>query len=203
MDVKGTYNFFDSGYQRAEFSGQPTSFYQYYLRPNPFKLPVLPAAMHLMINGHDYGTTADPSPIYYAISVTNNNSGAFGAPGDIYHVQSPLGFPSNFTDFSGDPVLDPDGIFFPLPVMGINLTDSTGNAFSSTDLPLVLPPLSAFDAATGTLSILDGNGNPAYATAEFQITSFLAVPEPTSMSVVALTCLILARRRHRAIASDK
>lgn len=191
----GTYNFFDAGYERQ--NDPESSFYRYHISPNGFGFPVLPAKFHLDTGGHAYETA--PSFFFYGIRVTNNNTGPFEPAGDGYLVQSPLPFPAHFNDLVGDPTLDPDFNFFPILGMTLRLTDSTGTVYTNTDLPLTAPDLSRFTSATGTIFIADGNGEPNYAEATFQITSLQLVPEPTTLAVViAGASLCAARTRRRA-----
>lgn len=184
MPVEGTYNFFDAGYLLGTYIGDPSQFtYEYLLQPDPnFNLPVLPVNMRLAIGGHDYNT-AGPNPIRYAINVFNDSNGF--VVGDAYQVQSPLPFPAHFTDWVGDPVNDPDGIFLPFLFMTLELRDPTATALSSTDLPLTPPALSGFTSTLGHIYIADFNGEPNYAMAEFEITSFQLIPEPSSLTVFA------------------
>jgi hypothetical protein len=200
MPVAGSYNFFDAGYVLGTYIGDSSELtYEYLLQPDPnFNLPVLPVNMHLAIGGHDYNT-AGPNPIRYAINVFNDSNGF--VVGDAYQVQSPLPFPAHFTDWVGDPVNDPDGIFSPFLFMTLELRDPTATALSSTDLPLVPPPLAGFASALGRIYIADFNGEPDYAVAEFEITSLQLVPEPSSLAAcaVGILCLVTRTRvaRHR------
>ena len=195
--IGGTYNFFDAGY---ELQISPTSaFYRYYLETNFFGLPVLPVSMNLASGGNAYRTS--PGPFFYGIDVVNNSDGSgFSPAGDSYAVQSPLAFPANFTDLSGDPVLDPDFNFFPILGMSFRLIDPSGTALSSNDLPLTAPNLSSFSSAVGTIFIDDGNGEPDYAEMRFRITSIQVVPEPGILSVLAVgMACVLMRQRGRQI----
>ena len=182
MPVAGTYNFFDPGYLREIFFGDPSQIgYRYFFQPDPnFNVPVLPVNMHLAFGGHDY-QTAGSSFGTYAINVFNDSNGF--VVGDGYQVQSPLPFPAHFTDWTGDPVKDPDGFFFPYLIMTLDLLDPTGTALSSTDLPLVPPGLAGFASAFGHIYIADGNGEANYAEVAFRITSLQAVPEPYSLAI--------------------
>jgi hypothetical protein len=191
--VTGSYNFFDTGYQRQD--DPESSFYRYHISPNGFSFPVLPAKLHLDTGGHAYETA--PSFFFYGIRVINNNTGPFDPAGDGYLVQSPLPFPSHFNDLAGDPELDPDFNFFPILGMTLRLTDSTGTVYTDTDLPLTAPDLSRFTSATGTIFIADGNGEPNYAEATFQITSLRLVPEPTTLAIAIAAGLRCAARTRR------
>ena len=196
MPVAGSYNFFDAGYLLGTYIGDPSELtYEYLLQADPnFNLPVLPVNMHLAIGGHDYNT-AGPNPIRYAINVFNDSNGF--VVGDAYQVQSPLPFPAHFTDWVGDPVNDPDGIFSPFLFMTLELRDPTATALSSTDLPLIPPALAGFASALGHIYIADFNGEPNYAVAEFRITSLQAIPEPTSLAIVGIGLFCAVTRRIR------
>ena len=195
MPVAGSYNFFDTGYLLGTYVGDTSELtYEYLLQPDPnFNLPVLPVNMHLAIGGHDYNT-AGPNPIRYAINVFNDSNGF--VVGDAYQVQSPLPFPAHFTDWVGDPVNDPDGIFSPFLFMTLELRDPTATALSSTELPLIPPALAGFASALGHIYIADFNGEPNYAVAEFEITSFQLIPEPSSIAACAIgmVCIITRMR---------
>ena len=95
----------------------------------------------------------------------------FPGRGDGYRFQTPVGFPSFWRDFTGDPIADPDGNFFPFVSATFVLSDPTGNALNSIALPLMPPNLAAFSERSGSIFIEDGNGEPNYAVAEFSITS--------------------------------
>ncbi len=183
MAVEGAYNFFDTGYQ--QLNSLPSSvFYEYFFQPNGSGFPVLPAKMELTLGGHNYET--GPGFFFYGIDVVNNSDGLNNPGGDEYKVQSPLKFPTHFTDLVGDPVVDPDGNFFPILGMSLRFVDATGTLLNSTNLPLTPPPFSGFTSAVGSIFIADGNGEPNYAVAEFRITSLQAVPEPAAIAI----CLI-------------
>jgi hypothetical protein len=202
MPVDGTYNFFDAGYRRSE--NPPSSFFEFYFQPNSFGFPVLPAKMKIAIGGNDYQTA--PGSFFYGISVINDSNGSgFYPAGDGYRVQSPLPFPAHFTDWAGDPVVDPDGNFYAILGMSLQLADTSGTALASTDLPLGPPDLNRFASAIGTIFIADGNGAPNYAVAEFRITSLQSVPEPSSLIVCGIGLIITAgiTRRSRSICLRK
>ncbi len=189
MQVQGTYNLFDAGYQRS--NDPPSSFYRYFIQANGFGFPVLPANLHIALGGHDYDTA--PGVFFYGIEIVNDSDGSgFHAAGDGYQVQSPLSFPAHFTDLAFDPVIDPDGLFFPILGMSLRLRDPSGTAWSSTDLPLAAPLLTDFSSAVGSIFIADGNGEPNYAVAEFRITAIQTVPEPSSMAIGAAGLVIAA-----------
>ena len=195
MPVAGTYNFFDPGYLRGIiFNDTSEIIYQYLLQPNAnFNVPVLPVNMHLALGGHDYQTTGSSFGTY-AIDVFNDSNGF--VVGDAYQVQSPLPFPAHFTDWTGDPVNDPNEFFYPYLFMTLDLRDPTATVFSSTDLPLVLPSLAGFASAVGHIYIADANGEPDYAVATFRITSLQAVPEPATLAMLLVGMLpIFVRRR--------
>jgi hypothetical protein len=197
MTVNGTYNFFDTGYLRSD--DPPSSFYRYFFQPNMFGAPIMPAKMHIALGGHEYDT--GPGVFFYGIEVINDSNGlGFLPAGDGYRVQSPLPFPAHFSDLAFDPVVDPDGNFVPILGMALRFEDSTGTAWSSTDLPTAPPSLAAFSSAVGTVFIADGNGEPNYATAEFRITSVQAIPEPTTlaMCVMALAASAMLPKATRA-----
>ena len=151
--------------------------------------------MHLAIGGHDYETAGSLFGTY-AISVFNDSNGF--VVGDGYQVQSPLPFPAHFTDFTGDPVNDPDGFFFPYLFMTLDLRDPTATALSSTDLPLVPPGLAGFATAVGHIYIADANGEPDYAVATFRITSLQSVPEPSSLALCGVGLSLAVGRASRA-----
>lgn len=195
MPVEGTYNYFDTGYQQLN-SPPSSSFYQYFFQPNGSGLPVLPVKMELQLGGFQYHTAA--GFFHYGIEIVNNSDGIIDPGSDRYSVQSPLKFPAHFTDLAGDPIVDPDGFFFPILGMSLKLVDPTGSVFSSTALPLSAPELSGFASAVGTIFIADGNGEPNYAVAEFRITSLQAVPEPSSFCLVAAALIALPKRNSRA-----
>jgi len=199
MPVEGTYNFFDSGYLLETYVGDPSELtYRYFFAPDiNYNIPVLPVNMHLAVGGNAYETSGSGGGTY-AISIFND-SGGF-VIGDAYKLQSPLPFPAHFTDWTGDPVKDPDGFFYPYLFMTLDLLDPTGTALTSTDLPLDPPGLAGFASAVGHIYIADGNGEPNYAMAEFRITSFQAVPEPTAFvaSGVAFIAFGSLRRRPHA-----
>ena len=196
MTVEGAYNFFETGYQRGFDVNDPSEItYRYFFAPNGFNVPPLPVSMRLTLGGHDYRT--GPSPFIYGIRINDGSSGFIN--GDAYRVQSPLPFPSNFTDWTGDPVNDPDGNFLPILGMSLELLDSSGTALASTDLPLIPPDLAKFTTARGRIFIEDGNGEPGYAVAEFRITSLRLVPEPSGLLIACFGALgllpFVARRR--------
>ena len=165
MPVEGGYNFFDPGYLKQTYVGDDSQVtYRYFFQPDAnFNVPALPVNMHLAIGGHAYETAGSLFGTY-AISVFNDSNGF--VVGDGYQVQSPLPFPAHFTDFTGDPVNDPDGFFFPYLFMTLDLRDPTATALSSTDLPLVPPGLAGFATAVGHIYIADANGEPDYAVAD-------------------------------------
>lgn len=194
MPVEGTYNYFDTGYQQLN-SPPSSSFYQYFFQPNGSGFPVLPAKLELQLGGFHYDTA--PGFFFYGVEIVNNSDGIIDPGSDGYSVQSPLTFPAHFTDLVGDPIVDPDGFFFPILGMSLKLVDPTGTVFSSTALPFSAPELSGFASAIGTIFIADGNGEPNYAVAEFRITSLQAVPEPRSLLLcgAGLVVAMAARRR--------
>ena len=139
---------------------------------------------HLYPTGPGVAGLSDP----YRIQVDNNAAFPF-LTGDSFQANSPLDFPANFHDWTCDATADPDCFFFPYVDSTVRLTDSSGTLFSSSDLPLGLPDLSAFDTPHGFLWILDVNGEvDYYAFAEFRITSLNAVPEPSAL--LLLPCFL-------------
>jgi hypothetical protein len=183
--VAGTYNFFDSGYITA-FSSVNDISYRYKFAPGtPLGIPVLPVNLHLEIAGHSYNTGDFGS---YTIGVVNNSDGTIWPVGDRFTVSTPYPFPANFHDYTGDPVADPDGDFFPFINAVLVLQDPSGLAFNSASLPLGAPNLASFSSALGHIYIADGNGNPNYAEAVFQIDSLTLVPEPSTFALAVL-CL--------------
>ncbi len=197
LAVEGEYNFFETGYQRGFDDNDPSEIsYRYFFAPNGFNVPPLPVSMRLTLGGHDYRT--GPSPFMYSIRINDGSAGFIN--GDAYRVQSPLLFPSHFTDWTGDPVQDPAGNFFPILGMSLDLLDPSGSALASTNLPLIPPDLGKFTTARGRIFIEDGNGEPGYAVAEFRITSLRLVPEPAGLLIAcigALGLLPFASRRRQ------
>ncbi|MBL9161626.1 MAG: PEP-CTERM sorting domain-containing protein [Planctomycetaceae bacterium] len=202
--IEGMYNFFDPGYEKQIYFNDSSEVgYRYFFATGGnSSIPVLPVKMNLAIGGYHYTTSG--GPVYYAIRVLNDSTGF--VVGDAYSVQSPLEFPIHFTDWTGDPVNDPDGVFYPYLGMGIDLVDPTGTALSSTDLPLSAPPLSKFASATGQIYIADGNGEPSYAEARFRIKTLQlqVVPEPSQcvLATIAFAAGVLGLKnspRRRSI----
>src|SRR5205807_1550187 len=81
------------------------------------------------------------------------------------------------------------------PTLEIALSDPSGAAITSLDLPTTVPDLSAFPNRQGFLIISDNTTGELLTRVEFQITSLAAVPEPATLGLLATTGLLLARRR--------
>ena len=172
--VTGSYTFFDSNYLRAVDFSDPdhTSTYQYYFKPNFLGVPLTNPDFRLKAG--DREIRKDTSPFawdFFWIPTWNDSAQSFPGAGDGYAVTSAIGFPAFWRDFTGDPVADPDGFLFPLPIANLRLYDPTSNALNSVALPLMPPNLAAFSERSGSIFISDGNGEPDYATAKFRITS--------------------------------
>jgi hypothetical protein len=175
--VTGSYTFFDSSYLTAVDFLDPdhSVFYQYYFKPNFPGVPLTNPDFRLKAG--DREIRKDSSPFAwdsFVIRTWNDSAQSFPGAGDGYGATSAIGFPSFWRDFSGDPILDPDDFFVPLPIANLRLHDPTGNALNSVALPLMPPDLAAFSERIGSITISDGNGEADYATAQFRITSFFA-----------------------------
>lgn len=198
--ITGSYTFFASGYG-IQYSQDPNEiFYRYEDRPNSQGIPITNPDFRVKAGEHEVVNNSHFNPFHYGIRTWNDDVNSFPGVGDGYFVQSPIGFPSFFHDFSGDPIADPDGFFFPINVASLGLYDPTGTALNSLDLLLTPPDLSAFSENRGSIVIADGNGEADYATAQFRITSITAVPEPGSLALllgvgVSGVGLLMRRRR--------
>ncbi len=172
--VTGSYTFFDSNYLRGvDFSDPDHSVtYQYYFKPNFLGVPLTNPDFRLKAG--DREIKKDTAPFawdFFWIPTWNDSAQSYPGAGDGYAVTSAIGFPSFWRDFTGDPVADPDGFLFPLPIANLRLHDPTSNTLNSVALPLMPPNLAAFSERSGSIFISDGNGEPDYATAKFRITS--------------------------------
>jgi hypothetical protein len=172
--VTGSYTFFDSNYLSARDFSDPdhSAIYEYYFKPNFLGVPLTNPDFRLRAG--DREIRKDTSPFgwdFFWIRTLNDSAQSFPGAGDGYGATSAIGFPPFWRDFSGDPVADPDFFFFPLPIANLSFRDPTSNALSSVALPLMPPNLAAFPERSGSIIILDGNGEPEYATATFRITS--------------------------------
>ena len=199
--ITGSYTFFASGY--GEQTSPHSIFYQFEDKPNSSGIPITHPDFRVTAGDREFVSDSHFNPYYYGIRVWNDEVNSFPGVGDGYHVQAPMGFPSFFHDFSGDPIADPDGFFFPINVAGFNLLDPTGTALNSLDLLLTPPDLSVFSGNRGFITIDDGNGEPSYATAHFRVTSITAVPEPGSLALLLGVGIggvgLLMRRRRKYI----
>ena len=199
--ITGSYTFFDSGYATV-MSGDPNeTFYRFAYGANSQNIPITNPKFSVKAGGREIVRDTFPSAFYYGIDTWNNDLNTYPSVGDGYRVQSPIAFPSFFTDFSGDPVEDPDGNFFPVSIAGFRLADPTGIALNSIGLPLTPPNISVFSQNRGFIVIADGNGEADYATALFRVTSLTAaVPEPGSIAFLlgaGVTGVCIAMRRRR------
>lgn len=200
--VSGSYRFYDGGFVRQATLGDPSEMqYVYFNTPNQFGAPVLSPTLSVDAGGRTVasgGTFLGPGR-NFRVRVNNDATGTnpFAPAGDTYFVQSFLAFPSFFHDLTGDPVLDPDGFFFPITSASLQLQDPTGTALASTDLPLTPPSLSAFATREGRIDVWDANDGTDFAGVTFRIDSLQVVPEPSGVTLLGLLLAgACARRRH-------
>ncbi len=109
----------------------------------------------------------------------------------------------NNSNFDGD-AFEVNAEFALLPIVvsptgqkaiRIKLQDSTETVFSDTSLPLSLN-LSSFDNAGGSIFSADGSSN--FYSIGFSIDTLTLVPEPATMTLLALGGLALLGRRRRS-----
>ena len=174
--ISGSYTFYDSGYSVVSFDPGFHNLYQFDTPTPDFRLKS--GANELKLG---------PSPVNipFQISVWNDMTSGIFPDGDGYSVNSPVEFPSFYHDFTGDPIADPNFFFFPYVGVSLFMSDPTGTALSSINLPLTAPNLASFANSSGLIYIGDGNGNDNYANAYFRITSLhSAVPEPGYLALL-------------------
>lgn len=179
--VTGSYTFFATNHLKAVDFSDPdhTATYQYYFKPNFPEVSLTNPDFRLKAG--DREIRKDTSLFgwdFFWIPIWNDSAQSFPGAGDGYGVTSAIGFPDFWRDFSGDPVADPDGVLYPLPIANLRLYDPTSNALNSVALPLMPPNLAAFSERSGSIFISDGNGEPDYATATFRITSLTLLTPP-------------------------
>ncbi len=169
-------------------TSQPnTSNYVYLFDPLFRPLGTLLRAGSAKLNG------VSPFP-FLNISITNDDP----VNGDIFVMFQPAQYPDSFL-----PLDDPSLINTPpsYPNIGFILSDPTGTALSSTDLPLTAPDLSAFNVRTGFIQVLNADTGDLLAEVDFNLNNLQTVPEPESscwiVSLFSTVIFVHQMRRRR------